>query len=408
VSRLLLNGTATVLATAGVAMLLLLAYALNWSDWRGAETRDLAALAAFGVVLVIGAALLLVSSTRRSATCGVRFPPLWVGVVSLVAAIAAGLASAHWGWLPLAEPFVAIVGLAGLFSFIGRLATRWAPATIPRAAVLRSTVWGMFGATTSAIVLQVLFASGAIVAVIAGLALVDPAMVRDFVERIGAQGTLDEFSGNIVNTMTVSFALFAMYAVAAPITEEFTKIVGVAIIHRGSGASLYAHFVTGVCVGLGFSVVETLGYSMAAGESWPWLLLLRSPVAFIHVTATAFASCGLYHLRTRGGYRFVLYFIGAVVIHGMWNGLSVTVMLVSMQASSASSISPLAGLLIVAIVALLALVLTGCIAWTILTARRLGRAEAATVHHAAVATGHSVVGISTVGFERSEARGISP
>lgn len=400
--RLLRNGLVTVLATLGLALLLLYAFTMDWADWRDASARDLAALAAFGLAFIIAAALLFASNTRWAAVRGARFAPAWTGVLLLSIAIGGGAAAAYWGWLPIAEPLIAVAGLAGLFIAVGSLVTRWSPGALSRRTILRASVWGMFAATTSALVLQLILATGAILAVFGGLALADPSLARGFFDRVGEQGAIDNFSGDIVRTMTVAFGLVATYAIVAPLTEEFTKMIGVAVILRGAQATPYSYFVAGACVGLGFSVVETLGYATAAGSAWPWLLLVRAPVAFIHVTGAAVASYGLYRQRVRGGYRLVPYFIVAVLVHGAWNGLSVAAMLLSADASAAGTMSPFVVLSILLVVGLLALVLTACIAWTTLAARKLGRAVADTEWR----IDPPRLNIPGVLFERSKVRGI--
>ena len=405
-TRLFRNGLVTVLATVGVALLLLFAFSVDWSDWRDASVRDVAALAAFGLASVIGAVLLFTANVRSSAERCARFPPVWAGVGLLVFAVVGGVAAAHWGWLPVAEPLVAVVGLTGLFVAVGRLVTRWSPGTAPRRTVLRAAVWGMFAATTSALVLQLIIAAGAVLAVFGGLALVDPSLVRSFIDRISEEGTLDNFSGDIIRTLTVALGLFATYAIVAPLTEEFTKLVGAAVVLRGTQASGYAHFVVGACVGLGFSVVETLGYVTAAGSAWPWLLLVRAPVAFVHVTGTAVTSYGLYRQRTRGGWRLVPYFVVAVLVHGAWNGLSVAAMLLSTESGGAATMSPAVVVSILMIIGLLALLLTACIAWTTLAARKLGRADVSSVERRPSAVGQSPLSFPGVLFERSNVRGI--
>lgn len=375
--RLLRHAPTALLALLGVLLLAAWVYAVDWSDHRAVETRDAAAAAGFGLALVAGASLLASANTRGAAERAPRFPPLWFGIALVIAAVAGGASIVYWDWLPAAEPFIAVGGLIGLFAAIGRLVTRWSRGgTVTRRTVARSTVWGMFVATGGALVLQLAFAAGALLAVFAGLAVVDTSLIDGFVDRVRDEGAIDNFSGGIVSTLTVALGISTMYAMVAPLTEEFTKLAGVALVLRGVAAGPYQTFVAGASVGLGFAVVETLGYALAAGSAWPWLLLLRAPVAFIHVTSTALASYGLYRQRTLGGYRLVPYFLAAVVVHGAWNALTVSAMLLSTQGSDPEQLPPESVLLVLVVVALLALLLTGCIAWTVMVARRLGRDSA--------------------------------
>lgn len=405
--RLLRYGLTTTLFAVGLMLVVVFAFVINWDDPRDTAIRDVAAVAGLGLVSIIGGGLLVIANSRGTELRGARFPPLWIGCGLLAAAVGGGAVAARWNWLPAAEPLVAVVGLIGLFIAIGRLVTRWASVgAVSVRTVTRAAVWGMFAATGGAVVLQLAFAGLAILAVLGGLVLVDPSLIGGFVDRVAEQGTLEDFSGNLMSTATVVLGITTMYAVIAPLTEEFTKLLGAAVVLRGAPASAFSYFAVGACVGLGFAVVETLGYALAAGSAWPLLLLVRAPVAFIHVTATAIASYGLYRQRARGGYRLVPYFVAAVLIHGAWNGLTVAVMLLSTQAGDTQQMSTIAMLLILVVVGMLALVLTACVAWTALAARKLGKATSVATGHRAPGAALQRLQVPVVMFERSEVRGI--
>lgn len=404
-NRFVFGGLVTVLATLGIGFLLLFAFAVDWSHLRDPSFRDFAAVGAFGLMFLIGAVMLVLARTRRAGQSGAAFPPVWAGVALLILAVASGGIAAYWDVLPPAEPLIAVAAVIGLFLSIGRLVSRWAPGALSRRTILWASLWGMFAATSIAAVLQILLAVGAIGAVFGGLALADPSLVRGFLDRIREQGSLDSFDGDIIRTLTVASGMFAMYAVVAPLTEEFAKMVGVAVVLRGATAGAYVHFVAGASVGLGFAVVETLGYATAAGAAWPLLIIVRAPVAFIHVTGTALASYGLYRQRARGGYRLVPYFLAAVLVHGAWNGLSVAVMLLSSEADTVGSPAPGVVLLLLMVVGLMALLLTGSVAWTTLSARKLGRVAIAGHGQPASDATWPPRTISGITFEHSRVRG---
>jgi RsiW-degrading membrane proteinase PrsW (M82 family) len=285
------------------------------------------------------------------------------------------------GWLairldtvPALEPVLVVFGMFAIFTCIGRIVTRWTPGrSAPTAVVFRAAAWGMMGATTSAIIMQGLVVVVAIFGVVGGLALTDTSMVRDFADRMSREGSLDQFSGSVVGTATVAIGIVGMYALAAPLTEELTKLIGVALVMRRLPLSPYTAFIAGVSSGLGFSVVETLGYALAAGKSWPLLLGVRAPVAFIHVTASALAALGWYQQQTRGGYRMVFFYIAAVLVHGAWNGLTAAIMIASSFTGGGNNIDTSIALVVLGIVMVMGLILTGCVAWTTMTARTLGQ-----------------------------------
>ena len=405
-SRLARYTAIVVLFAAGLGLLAVYALNIDYSAPGDTKVRDAAAAGGFGTVCIVGA-LLLISGRLRSATRSFRFPPVWLGVVALALAALAGVAAAHWDWLPLAEPFIAVVALAGLFSAIARLVTRWPGAqSLQRRDVALATAWGMFAATGIALVLQLAFAILAVLAVLGGLALVDTSLASSLIDRLSGTGGLDDLGSDLLQTLTVAVGVSAMYAIVAPLTEEFTKLLGVIFVQRSKVTTGYSAFVTGACVGLGFSVVETLGYALAAGTAWPWLLLVRAPVAFIHVTASALAGYGWHRQRTTGGFRIVPYLIAAVLVHGAWNGLTVSAMLISASLEDPNN-PPVGAILgVLLIVALLATVLTGCIAWTILAARKLGR-EANLSIQQRLQEPRQALDIPSIRLERSEVRGIT-
>ncbi|MCO5175637.1 MAG: PrsW family intramembrane metalloprotease [Thermomicrobiales bacterium] len=382
------------------------AFRVDFSTPDDTEVRDVAAAAGFGTACLI-AALLLVFSRLRSGLNPVRFPPVWVGLTALVVAAMAGLAAAHWDWLPVAEPFAAVTALTGLFCAIARLVTRWPRSqAVDRREVAQATVWGMFAATGMALILQLAFAVMAVFAVLGGLALVDTSLPRSLVDRLSGTGGIEDLGSGMLQTLTVALGVSAMYAIVAPLTEEFTKLLGVVFVQRNRVTTGYSGFVTGACVGLGFSVIETLGYALAAGSAWPWLLLVRAPVAFIHVTASSLAGYGWHRQRSAGGFRVVPYLIAAILVHGAWNGLTVSAMLMSASIESAND-PPVATILgILLIVALLAMVLTGCIAWTIIAARKLGQ-EAQQPIQQLLQEPRQSLELPGIRLDRSEVRGIT-
>lgn len=375
---MLLHVLGAVLILSGVSMALLYLLLVSGVIGERDGAREAGGMAGFGVALLVAGLLTEGSLLRRRGRDIVgtlRFPPIWFSAATFTVVVAAGGIVVWQGVATRWEPFLAVAGVTALFLAFARLATRWAPGNrAPGYAVLGATAWGMLGATSIAIVMQLIIAITAIAGAAAGLYVTDPELLAGFLDRVGGEGTLDGFSGEIASTATVSIGIVGMYAVVAPLTEEFTKFLGVVIALRHRELTPYTVFVAGVCSGLGFAVVETLGYSLAAGEGWPFLMALRGPVALVHVTGTTLVAFGWYLQRTRGGFPLVWYYIVAVLVHGAWNGLTVS-MLVSASAVD-EGVDPSGGMVVGMLVALglLATVLAACLAWTIANARRWGRA----------------------------------
>jgi RsiW-degrading membrane proteinase PrsW (M82 family) len=339
--------------------------------------REAAVVAGFGIAALVAGVMMELPDVgfRGRRVVSVRFPAVWWSIGLFAFALGGGGLAIWRNSVPALEPVLVVLGMVAVFAGIGRLATRWTPTrSAPAKVVLRTAAWGMMAATTTALIMQLAIAVAAIAGVVGGLAIIDTGMVRDFADRMSQDGSLDQFDGRVVGTATVAIGIVGMYALAAPLTEELTKLLGVALVMRRLPLSPYTAFIAGVSSGLGFSVVETLAYALAAGKSWPLLLGLRATVAFIHVTASALAALGWYQQQTRGGYRMVFFYVAAVLVHGAWNGLTAAAMVVSSFTSGGNEVDMSIGLVVLAIVMLLGLVLTGCIAWTTMTARTLGRA----------------------------------
>jgi RsiW-degrading membrane proteinase PrsW (M82 family) len=377
VKRVLFHLVAVLLVGGGAGLLTL--YALMMTDRVGdlKIPRDAASIAGFGMAAVIAGVLMELPGVvfrGRRFIASVRFPAIWVSATLFAVVLAGGWLTIRLDTVPALEPVLVVLGVLAIFALIGRIVTRWTPGrSAPTAVVFRAAAWGMMGATTSAIIMQGLVVLVAIFGVVGGLAMVDTNMVRDFADRMSREGSLDQFSGSVVGTATVAIGIVGMYALVAPLTEELTKLVGVALVMRRLPLSPYTAFIAGVSSGLGFSVVETLGYALAAGKSWPLLLGVRAPVAFIHVTASALAALGWYQQQTRGGYRMVFFYVAAVLVHGAWNGLTAAIMVASSFTGGGNNIDTSVALIVFGIVMVMGLVLTGCIAWTTMTARTLGQ-----------------------------------
>lgn len=375
--RVLLHVLGLSLILSGLAMVLL--YLLLVFDVTGdiESAREVGAVAGFCAALLFAGLLTEASillRRRQELVRTLRFPQVWISAALFIVIVGVG-GIIVWQEVAQAwEPLLVVVGMILLFAGIARLATRWAPGRrAPGYAVLRATAWGMLGATTLAIIMQFLIAGAAFAGVATGLYLTDPDLVDGFLDRVGREGSVDEFSGEIVSTATVAIGIVGMYALVAPLTEEFTKLLGVVIALRGRVLTPYTVFVAGVCSGLGFAVVETLGYSLAAGESWPVLMALRGPVALIHVTGTTLVAFGWYLQRTRGGFPLVWYYIVAVLVHGAWNGLTASMLVAASNVDEGTDPSAGAVVAILGVVGLLAVILAACLAWTVGNARRWGR-----------------------------------
>jgi RsiW-degrading membrane proteinase PrsW (M82 family) len=233
--------------------------------------------------------------------------------------------------------------------------------------MLFNTVWGMTLAPSIALVLELvglvtLIAGGTI-----GLYIADPDLVREISDS-GVEAIVERSGNDLITTPTVVIGIVAMYAILAPICEEFAKLLGPLTFMRRATASRLDAYSSGVFVGLGFASVETLAYALAAGEQWPLIAALRAPVAVIHVTAAAAAALGVY----AGGRAIIGGYAAAVLVHAAWNGLTVSVLVMTAAIDNPESVPPaVAGATFLVVVAMLGLA-AACFVWLVRTARKLG------------------------------------
>jgi len=207
-----------------------------------------------------------------------------------------------------------------------------------------------------------------------GLYYRDPSFVRALGDRF-RDGLNEQSLGDYLTTPTMIIGVFALYAVMAPLAEEFAKLLGAVVFIPRSAPTTFDAFLAGSFSGLGFASVETLFYALAAGEQWPLIALLRAPVAVIHVVAAAAAAMGWF----AGGRGVVVGFAAAVLLHGAWNGLTIGVLVLSTTAADPDSISPVAALGVLVALGAMGVLIVASSVWLVREARRLGRAAAAIV-----------------------------
>ena len=113
-------------------------------------------------------------------------------------------------------------------------------------------------------------------------------------------------------------------AVGAPLIEEFSKSVGVALLAaRRSDLTPGAAFLWGAAAGAGFAITETMFNVAAVLPHWGGALVLRSATAVVHCLAAGLMGLAwqAWFSRERRWRLPALYGL-AVVIHGLWNGVA--------------------------------------------------------------------------------------
>ncbi len=233
----------------------------------------------------------------------------------------------------------------------------------------------MVGAPLTAVVAQMGTLVMLVSAGVAGLYLADPSAIDNVDEWLAEASELTDLS--IIQTPTIAFGALSMLGVAAPLTEELAKFLGVYLVFRNRAATKLGLFAAGAAAGLGFAVVETLGYALMALDQWPQVMLLRAPVAFIHVAATTMVALGWYKQRESGGYWLAGFFVLSVLLHGAWNSLFVSLLILAGGIETPDAIEPWTALMTLVVVSAMGGVFVAAVMWIVSNARRLGREAAA-------------------------------
>jgi RsiW-degrading membrane proteinase PrsW (M82 family) len=341
------------------------------------DIREAGVLAGLGIAGLVAAVLLELALLRRRGARVVehlRMPPLWLSFGAFIGVVAAGGVAVWTDKVPAIEPALALVGVAALAMFFWRLAIRWSPQRrAPSHAMLATMAWGMVVATTAAVVMQLAFIAAGVGGIAVGLRLADVPISNGLLDTLMADDFLEESGSELAGTATVALFVMFGYAVAAPLTEELTKFLGVLVVMRRRVLTRYTVFVAGISAGLGFAVVETIGYALGAGDGWPLVLAVRAPVTLIHVTGSSLVACGWYLQRRHGGFPLLGYFAVAVLVHAAWNGLLVSLMLASDAMPASGDPEPQLVAAVLAALGLMLVLLGSCLAWVIANARRWGR-----------------------------------
>jgi len=164
---------------------------------------------------------------------------------------------------------------------------------------------------------------------------------------------LDTFSPYILRPGVI-FTVLAMGAVIVPLIEEALKPMGVWLL-AGRRLSVPAGFAAGALSGAGFALSESMLLS-SNGADWASLILVRIGTGAIHILTTALMGWALaLAWKQRRFARLALAYLAAVLIHALWNGLTIALAFAQAAQSIPGSSQLWFGLLVGAPVGLLLL-----------------------------------------------------
>ncbi len=125
---------------------------------------------------------------------------------------------------------------------------------------------------------------------------------------------------------------FLIVAVIGPLVEETVKPLGIAF-YIGRIRSAAEAFTLGMAAGVGFALVETVGYIGSGYQDWLLVALERTGASLLHGFGAGMVALGWYYLvhKKQGGgiVLAILCWLYAVFQHFVWNGTAILVLLPS-------------------------------------------------------------------------------
>lgn len=256
-----------------------------------------------------------------------RIRPAWVlmpfPIVLLIGFLASQTQTTSW----LILPALHLLGVGLPVAFMISLAVRGLPLGSSQ------RMWGVFNSGLVFGPLLISILEGLAVGVVLIAAGVYVSTQPDLMNRImnlversqftqPSQEELLELVSPYVLSPGVIFTGLAVGAVIIPLIEEALKPVGVWLL-AGRRLSAPAGFAAGALSGAGFALSESMLLS-SSGADWASLILVRIGTGGIHILTAALTGWGLALAWKQHRFgRLGLAYLTAVLIHGLWNGLTI-------------------------------------------------------------------------------------
>ncbi len=127
----------------------------------------------------------------------------------------------------------------------------------------------------------------------------------------------------IVNNRFFIFAVIVFGAVIIPLIEEQIKPIGVWLL-AGRQLTPAEGYALGALSGAGYALVESL-FLTSSGQDWTIIILARIGTSAVHILTAGLMGWALATAWGEGRYlRLGAVYLLAVLIHGLWNGLTIT------------------------------------------------------------------------------------
>lgn len=138
----------------------------------------------------------------------------------------------------------------------------------------------------------------------------------------GDATALQRALGDFTARPGILFTLFGYVAFMIPVVEELFKPVAVWLLLRRK-LPPWEGFVIGATSGAGYALFENLTIG-AAADIWSYVTLTRLGTAAVHIFTAGLTGWGLASAFSEKKFgRALGTFLGAVALHGLWNGLNI-------------------------------------------------------------------------------------
>ena len=298
--------------------LLLVLLVPNTTETTSSFFSGLMTFLAFTIAGIVGGAFCLYHSIRalnRKPSAPVRLPWFWIPLILYLFVVGIGyalqvngLSITYWSLT------IFLITLAAIFPALALAALGVRRLRFPA----WPTTWRRF---TLALVSGATLGIGLALLLELGLSLL----------ALRSTGNLffnciDDPSGPGCNQALQFNIVFLIIAVIGPVVEETVKPLGVAL-YMGRVRSAVEAFTLGMAAGIGFALVETVGYIGSGYQDWLSVALMRTGSSLLHGFGAGMVALGWYYLvhRKQGGSVLiaVLCWLYAVFQHLVWNGTTV-------------------------------------------------------------------------------------
>lgn len=265
--------------------------------------------------------------------------PRWLRPTSLILLVPLVLWAGNWiarrevlSWFLLPPLHVLAVGIPLLWVVF--LGVRGLPQGSPQ------RVWGVFG--SGLIIAPAMIMVIEIVMLVFGVLLwslwatTQPEIMKEMsrlIESLDQVRTspemVVELIGPYLTRPAVMFSVFAFGAVFVPLVEEVFKPIGAWLL-IGRLLTPAEGFVAGIISGAGYALVESMAIS-ASGEAWAGLAFARMGTGVVHVLTSGLTGWALVSAWRENRYlRLGVIYLLSVLIHGLWNGLTLLLVFVEL------------------------------------------------------------------------------